>query len=407
MAKLRFVVGLLSLTLVTLFGSLVLAAAVFPWVTSMERVVVTSGSMSPSVRAGDVVLLAPQVKHPINPGNVVMFTDPQRPGELILHRVVGALPQDEYRTQGDANPTPDTTAVTHEMVRGQARVLVPLVGRPAMWLQNGEPLKAVVTVGLAIWVVRLSRYGLMARYVPWRSGSTGAADRPPRGHGLAWYGGMGLFLVAVGTVAAEFPAGAFSASVQNAGNYLHRADATSLFLRTNSTGDTTSSAVLPLDTTAPTLTTLHNYDTNRDSAPGLLLAKSGVGLEETDSVMIQKWELTTTEPLTLSGTARLRLWSAMTGFDVTKNGSVSVGLYDCDGNGQNCSSIAASTVSTTTGWSGGSADWVAKDWDLGVITRSVDAGRTLQVRLVVDSASEGDMIFAYDTTTYPTELTVG
>jgi hypothetical protein len=45
--------------------------------------------------------------------------------------------------------------------------------------------------------------------------------------------------------------------------------------------------------------------------------------------------------------------------------------------------------------------------DLGPVSRAIPANRVLQLRLVVLSGSEDDMLFAYDTTGYPSALLVG
>jgi hypothetical protein len=179
---------------------------------------------------------------------------------------------------------------------------------------------------------------------------------------------------------------------------------TSYFLKTNSTGNTISSATLPLSTTAPTLTTLFNYDTNRDAVAGLLLAKTGQGLAETDATKSQRWNMSTVSPVTLSGNARVTLWSAMKSFEANKAGAVQVGLYDCNSTVSTCSLLGSNSI-TSSNWSP-TGGWVSRDWDLGTLNHTVQAGRILQVRVVVLGSSGDDMNFAYDTTTYRSVLTM-
>ncbi len=178
------------------------------------------------------------------------------------------------------------------------------------------------------------------------------------------------------------------------------------YLKTNATGPTASSATLPLQGSRPTLTTLHNYDTNRDASAGLLLARSTQGMNESDPTRIQAWQHTLTAATTLNGTATVRLWSAMKDFDAVKNGSVQVGLYDCNPPMNNCVQLGATTVTSSGGWSGGSSTWVAKDWNLGTVSRTVNAGRSLWIRVVVTAGSSDNMLFAYGTTDYPSTLTI-
>lgn len=118
-----------------------------------QPVVITSGSMSPLIRPGDVVLTvddaAPEV------GEVVTFVDPSRPDRLVTHRIVAVEEDGSYRTRGDANAVPDSTPVPSDNVLGRGRLLVPLVGLPLVWLSGGLLLFALwvaVTVAAAVTV---------------------------------------------------------------------------------------------------------------------------------------------------------------------------------------------------------------------------------------------------------------
>lgn len=96
-------------------------------------VVVTSGSMSPTIAAGDVVLVMARPR--IEPGDIVTF---ERPGAgLVTHRVVGTDPSGALLTKGDANRTMDPTPVSPDDVVGVTRFAVPVVGRPGLWLHDG------------------------------------------------------------------------------------------------------------------------------------------------------------------------------------------------------------------------------------------------------------------------------
>jgi signal peptidase I len=109
---------------------------------------VTSGSMEPAIRVGDVVLTSPP-EHPMEPGHVITFDDPARPGTLVTHRIVSVDADGRYRTQGDANPTPDSTLVTPDLVEGRGRILVPMAGLPLLWA-TGNPLLLIVFVAVTV-----------------------------------------------------------------------------------------------------------------------------------------------------------------------------------------------------------------------------------------------------------------
>jgi signal peptidase I len=414
----RFVVGVLSLGAAALLVSLLVASSVTSLATDWRRVVITSGSMTPLIEPGDVVVADPDVDHPVAAGTVVVFNDPSGPG-LVTHRVVEMMPGGlAYRTKGDANQDPDSALVHQDDVLGAGRLLVPVVGLPSAWLQQGHPERtalAVAAFGLLLW---LCRYGVLDRYapgvvpgVPHRPG-----PRPRRRRATPWRVGVPatlvLALLAVGGCAwilGPQPArGAFSAMTDNGTSQIATRSGTATFyLKTNAAGNTTSSPTLPMSATAPSLTTLYNYDTDRDSAPGLLLAKDAAGVAGSDPTKVQRWNMASDAPLTLSGPARLRLWSAVKSFQ-KKSAAVQVALYECNPAGNNCQQFALRNHNiNANAYPGTPGGWLARDLDLGPVSRTIPAHRILQLRLAVRSGSEDDMYFAYDTTAYPSALLVG
>jgi len=157
-----------------------------------------------------------------------------------------------------------------------------------------------------------------------------------------------------------------------------------------------------LSTTAPTNASLANHDPARDSAAGLFLKKGGSGATESDSSRYQRW-LGPTGGMVLSGEYRLTLWSAMKDFRTSRAGSVTAFLRDCAADGSQCTSIASASR-TLSNWSGGSATWVERTIDFAAINHTIAATRVLEVKIIVDSRSDDDMLFAYDATGYPSRL---
>ncbi len=130
-------------------------AAALRW----EPVVITSGSMAPAVRTGDVVLLEPFDGELLAPGTVIAYQDRARGGDLTLHRVVGEHPAGGYRTKGDANAGADSTPVQPELVVGVGRLLVPMIGLPARWLATDPVLFTawLVATGCAVTLLTMRR----------------------------------------------------------------------------------------------------------------------------------------------------------------------------------------------------------------------------------------------------------
>ena len=138
--------GALAVFLAALFylcvaGWLVLILAVGAFGFGLEPVVITSGSMRPLIRPGDVVLLHPaEDAASLGPGTVVTFEDPARPQVLTTHRITAINRDGTYRTRGDANSDVDSTPVAPDAIVGVARILVPLAGLPVIWLDHAVSL---------------------------------------------------------------------------------------------------------------------------------------------------------------------------------------------------------------------------------------------------------------------------
>lgn len=127
-----------------------------PYAVGWHTTMITSGSMAPAVRPGDLVVIAPlgpaQAATTDLTGLVIQFEDPGRPDRLVLHRVVRPDGTGKFITKGDANITPDSTPVPLSAVRGLARLRVPAAGLPMLWLRTGQrlPLSALGLVLLVL-----------------------------------------------------------------------------------------------------------------------------------------------------------------------------------------------------------------------------------------------------------------
>ena len=118
------VVALVSAWL-TLLCTVALWLAV-PVVAGWRPATVTSGSMTPHIRPGDLVMYDPAAGNP-RPGAVVVFRQPNG-GGLVTHRVVSVDAHGRLRTRGDANPSNDQLPVPRRMIVGRVRVVLPMVG---------------------------------------------------------------------------------------------------------------------------------------------------------------------------------------------------------------------------------------------------------------------------------------
>ena len=95
----------------------------------------------------------------------------------------------------------------------------------------------------------------------------------------------------------------------------------------------------------------------------------------------------------------------MKNFNTDTNGIVDAFLLDADANGDNGSVIAQGQKDVDP-WSGESSTWVEHTIDFGSVSYTVNPGRTLTLKIIVNTLSGNDMWFAYDTTLYPSILEV-
>lgn len=174
--KLRFWLGLASVFAFTT-GSLLMAATVIPRIAiGVDPTVVLTGSMQPSIRPGDIVLVdeGDDAADP-SVGSVIKF---EEGGDgTIIHRVA-EVRDDGYVTRGDANPTSDPGVRSPGDVLGIGVAVVPLVGLPVhWWIDDNREALALLALGAFLACLSLASGGLQVD--PWAR--TGRAMLPQRG----------------------------------------------------------------------------------------------------------------------------------------------------------------------------------------------------------------------------------
>lgn len=125
-----------------------LACGMYAWSNGMRFYALDSGSMSPAIDTGAVVVDLPAT--PINTlrvGDVVTFHP--TPAYTVTHRIA-AIGPDGITTKGDANASIDAGYVQPNMIAGRVAFSVPLVGYVLMFFQH-----PVGVVGLLLLVLIL------------------------------------------------------------------------------------------------------------------------------------------------------------------------------------------------------------------------------------------------------------
>lgn len=146
---------------------------------------VRSGSMTPTFRAGDLVVDRPvtpaQAEH-LGVGQIITFVS--RSGVTFTHRIVGVTPAG-YRTRGDANNVADPGIVPASQVRGLFERRVPYLGYAVSFLHTRDGVLLLVTLPVAV-VVMLEVAQVLGRpgEVPAPEGATAPGARPAGGEVL-------------------------------------------------------------------------------------------------------------------------------------------------------------------------------------------------------------------------------
>jgi signal peptidase I len=152
-------------------SSVLLAFAVGPAFGLYRTVTVLSGSMRPTFRPGDVILVTPQHASSLRLGEIITYQIPVNGRPVETHRVVRILQHGSepiVETKGDANRTADPwQAKLHGGTLWRYRLRLPLLGYPLL------ALRAPLAHRLLIYVVPalLAVYFLGRLWLP---------NRPPR-----------------------------------------------------------------------------------------------------------------------------------------------------------------------------------------------------------------------------------
>jgi signal peptidase len=133
----RFGVLALSLFAGLAAGLVIASVALYP--LGYRPFTVLSGSMSPAIEAGDVVVDSSISPLDAHVGDVVTFPDPQNRSRLITHRLRRVRARGgtvEMVTKGDSNNTSERWSVPAHGRIGRVEYRVPMVGYALAWVSG-------------------------------------------------------------------------------------------------------------------------------------------------------------------------------------------------------------------------------------------------------------------------------
>jgi signal peptidase I len=140
-----------------LFASVVVSALGLWVVTHLAPAVgyglyaVRSGSMSPALEVGDLVVTRLVDPSEIEPGDVITSDTGGR--AVVTHRVITVQAADDgpvFTTRGDANPTPDPLVARADQFHGRVDWRVPLLGFVLAMIAMPMGILALVSIAAAL-----------------------------------------------------------------------------------------------------------------------------------------------------------------------------------------------------------------------------------------------------------------
>ena len=99
---------------------------------------VLTGSMEPTIKVGDLVMVKETEPELIKVGDVITFSS-ESSSNVTTHRVVEILNKNneiKYVTQGDANNTTDPLPIKSNQLIGKVNKVIPTVGKTMYWMKN-------------------------------------------------------------------------------------------------------------------------------------------------------------------------------------------------------------------------------------------------------------------------------
>ena len=113
-----------------------------PKVFGFASAIVATGSMSPTIEAGDVVFLKQLTQYGVN--DIVVFKDGN---SFTTHRIVEVV-DDGFVTRGDANNTNDLEVLKQSNIHGKVVAVIPFIGKILSFFTSTAGIICIILVGV-------------------------------------------------------------------------------------------------------------------------------------------------------------------------------------------------------------------------------------------------------------------
>ena len=129
-----------------------LTFAVFSFSGTVKARVVLTGSMTPAINPGDIIITTPPSNLAPKVGSVVAYVGRRFDGTAVgifSHRIIGGDAETGFIVKGDNNPNPDTQRPKTPDITGVIIFVIPLIGR----FLTPRALLITVPVIFGLWLI--------------------------------------------------------------------------------------------------------------------------------------------------------------------------------------------------------------------------------------------------------------
>lgn len=135
--------------------------------TESPLMVVSSGSMIPTLSIGDIIIVRGADPHTVTVGTIIIFHSPADYDMPIVHRVVRIIDEGNsifFETKGDHNPVQDGWRVPSQNLMGVYVARIPYVGLLSLELRG--PLGVTVIILLVALIIAIEYHESKPKAAP-------------------------------------------------------------------------------------------------------------------------------------------------------------------------------------------------------------------------------------------------
>ncbi|MBD3406947.1 MAG: signal peptidase I [Candidatus Lokiarchaeota archaeon] len=130
--------------------------------TTSPLVVVTSGSMEPTLYRGDLLVIQAHAQDDIQVGDIIVFVADWYDASPIVHRIIEIQEQPDgtkhFYTKGDNNSNQDPNFRTIDEIMGVVIHTAPGVGNISLWMRSGGYIPVIIVFIILLFGPEIYEY---------------------------------------------------------------------------------------------------------------------------------------------------------------------------------------------------------------------------------------------------------